>query len=109
MNKQDYDFDTVPYDEPCAQVGEENYHKDSRTESRAMMNQLIRMFGMPPDGSYLTLKSNPHDFGDYLSIRYVWDDDRREHVAYFNKLEAGWPDVWDREAKEELKKAGYTL
>jgi hypothetical protein len=33
---------TTPLDEPCAQVGSENYIRNSRKEAQAFINQIMR-------------------------------------------------------------------
>jgi hypothetical protein len=62
------DLSPVPIDEPCAQVGPDDYMPRMRAECRAFVSQLERPF---PDalaaGVGFRIKSNPHDGELYLS------------------------------------------
>ena len=59
------ELDCTPIDEPCAQVGSEDYAKNARLECKAFAAQLMRTFGEPPPGCSFKITSNPHDFGTY--------------------------------------------
>jgi hypothetical protein len=100
---------TTPHDEPCAQVGSFNYSSSSRAEARALINQLIRENGNPPEGVGFKIKSNPHDFGSYLDVVIRFDEDNEEQSDYAYQIEGAIPDKWDSEAKRELAEAGYNL
>ncbi len=98
---------TTPTEEKCAQVGEENYLPNARLEIKAYVCQLMRMFGTNPDGTRFKTIRCHHDFGDYLDIRFYYDNQIQEHMKYLEKLECG-PSHWDEEAKSELFANGYT-
>lgn len=86
---------SVPCDEDCAQVGDENYSVKAKAECRRYIEALIAHYGDGPDGTYLTVKGFPHDFGTYYEVVCVYDDDDAESVDYAFKVEAGlqrWPD-----------------
>lgn len=95
---------TTPTGEDCSQVGSEGYYEKARKESIIFINQLKRVFGEPPYGAAITIKSFPHDFGDYLDVVCVYDDQNEEAMNYAFKLEAETPEYWDDEAKKELDK-----
>ena len=100
-------FDTIeigssPYSEDCAQVGSDNYSERARKELVAYKNQLVRMFGEPPEGARLFIKSNPHDFGTYHELACKYNEDNEEAAHYAYKLEGEGPEFWDAEAKREL-------
>jgi hypothetical protein len=99
---------TTPCDEPCAQIGIENYMKRSRIEARAYIGQLQRTFGSAPVGSFFQIVRCPHDFGTYLDIRYYYDDEDQRHVAYLCEIDRGC-DKWDDIALKELEESGYKL
>jgi uncharacterized protein YbaR (Trm112 family) len=92
----------TPYGETCAAVGQEDYRKRARVECRAYIGQLTRMFGEPPDGCRLIIRSCPHDFGSYLDVEAVFDSDNEPAVRFAYRLEDGVPELWDAEAREEL-------
>jgi hypothetical protein len=93
----------TPYGEDCAQVGREGYLKRNRAECRAYIGQLTRMFGPAPDGCSLVIRSNPHDFGTYLTVEAVFDPTNEAARAYAYRCEGESPELWDAEAREELK------
>lgn len=67
------DLGSAPAMEDCAQVGREDYYDRARKECRAYIGLLRRTFGDEPDDASLSVKSNPHDFGTYLSV-VCYDD-----------------------------------
>jgi hypothetical protein len=106
---RDYlDLDTVPCDEPCASVGQPDYSTRARLEARAYVAQLQRAF---PDavaaGVYFRIKSNPHDFGSYLSVQVVYDDDDEAQTEWAYMIEDELPIAWDDDARNELAANGY--
>jgi len=60
------------------------------------------MFGDPPDGVSLVIRSNPHDFGTYLTVEAVFDPANEQARAYAYRCEGNSPELWDAEAREEL-------
>lgn len=100
---------TTPHEEPCAQVGSPNYSSNSRIEARTFINQLIRENGNPPDGVRFKITSHPHDFGSYLDVSIIFNDEDEACSNYAYDIESNTPDHWDSEAKQELKEAGYML
>ena len=100
---------TVPTDEDCAQVGSDNYSKMSRLEAQAFRDQIYRVFGEPPANTDIRIKSCPHDFGSYLDLEIVYDDDEDDSCDWTFKVEGNLPDKWDLEALEQLRSAGYTI
>jgi len=64
-----------PWDETCAQVGSDMYPVNARKECQRFINQIRNHYGSEPVGARLYIKSNPHDFGSYLSVEceFAWD------------------------------------
>ena len=100
---------SVPSEENCAQVGQNDYSNQANIECRAFANQLARQFGKPPGNAVLVKKSNPHDFGCYYEINVRFNDESEEETDYAFKLENEMPAKWDREAITELRLANYFL
>ena len=107
--KQALDLSTTPCDETCSQMGDDNYHQQSRKECRVFVKQLWRTiearFGSRddyPDSFGIVVKSNPHDFGSYLSVEAKFDTDNERSVELAFWLEENIPSEWDEEAKKEL-------
>ena len=97
---------TTPCDEPCAQLGSEDYMKNARLEARVYIGQLKRAFGSNPQGSFFKMAGCPHDFGLYLDIRFYYDDENQSHVKYAVDIELGC-DKWDTKALQELAENNY--
>lgn len=94
-----------PADEECAQVGTENYWVRSGRECHAFLHQLTRIFGLAPAGAYLSVKTFPHDFGEYREVVCYFDTDVEESQEYAFRLESEAPAKWDEEARKELEGA----
>ena len=64
-----------PWDETCAQVGSDMYRVNAGKECRRFIEQIRKHYGPEPTGARLFIKSNPHDFGSYLSVEceFIWD------------------------------------
>jgi hypothetical protein len=101
-------LETTPESEKCAQVGEPNYYTDARLEIQAFVDQTERELGPRPGGHFKT-RSNPHDFGSYLTVEYVYNPDSEAQAEYAMKVESYMPENWDKEAIAYLKEKGYTL
>ena len=93
---------STPYNEDCAQLGvTESYSKMARLECLAFIAQLKRLNGNPPEGLLFKLTSNAHDFGDYLDVTVVFDEDDEDQLNYAYKCEEGL-DNWDEESLKFL-------
>jgi hypothetical protein len=99
---------TTPHEEKCASVGDDNYSLNARLEARAYINQLVRAYGEPPEGSRFKITNNPHDFGCYKDIDYIYSDENEAHIDYLCKIEEGCQQ-WDQEAIKELCEGKYEL
>ena len=58
----------VPWEEPCAQVGDDLYLVHAQNECIRFIKQIRKHYGEEPEGARLFVKQNPHDFGSYLSV-----------------------------------------
>lgn len=107
----------TPHDEECTPAGTDTL--DNIKECRALINQLIRVHGEPPDGAEFILIRNDHEFGTYYEAGIFFkilteeemeeaDQDETPSQQYAQKCEMGIPDKWDAEAIEELKAAEHT-
>lgn len=103
---------TVPCGESCQQVGFDSYDPiRARAECRAYADQLWRMLehekGMSrdacPDSFSLVVRSNPHDFGDYLEVVAKFDSDDAGAIDLAYWLEGNLPERWDEGARAALK------
>jgi hypothetical protein len=95
---------TTPPNEECAQVGSKtyDYYTHARKEGRALINQLRRVLGPEPPGASLQLKSNPHDFGMYITVAVFYDGEDPLSAVYAERCDVECPREWDDEARKEL-------
>ena len=96
------DVGSAPTSEPCAQVGRPDYYDRARRECRAYIAQLRRHLGHEPDGANLSVRSNDHDFGKYLSVACYYDPAQPESLDYALRCESQGPSEWDEQARKEL-------
>jgi hypothetical protein len=100
---RDYvDLDSVPCDEDCEQLGANYDPIKAKNEVVAYKHQLLRIFGEPPEGVSIRVKSNPHDFGSYYSIVITFDDNDESGIEWAYNIEDKAPHKWDQEALNEL-------
>jgi hypothetical protein len=103
---RDYiDIGCAPHCEDCAQLGSDDYQRRAASECAAYIRQLRRMFGPEPPGARLAIKSNDHDFGEYLSVVCWFDQDVPAAVDYAFHCEGQGPQLWDEQAQRELGQA----
>jgi len=60
------------------------------------------VIGPEPDGASLAIKSNPHDFGTYLSVVCHFAPDVAAALDYALRCESDGPQDWDEVARSEL-------
>lgn len=112
MTKEYLTIGSSPCDEPCAQVGSNNYSRSMRMETRALINQMERIHPSPTDdhasfNAYYTVKSFPHDFGSYHEVCVVYDPDHEPSIKWAMEAESLLPEKWDSQAKNELTSMDY--
>ena len=98
MKNTMYIGSTAPYGEDGVQLGSENYYNRAAREGLRFLDQIRKHYGDEPGLSYLDIKSNPHDFGTYLSIEYYYDDESEAHTKYALDIEGdvkGVLEYWD--------------
>jgi hypothetical protein len=96
------DLGPSPTEEDCAQVGSDDYFDRARRECRAYIHQLRRLLGDEPEGAQLSVKSNPHDFGSYLSVVCYYEPAQPASLDYAFRCEGKSPQEWDDQARQEL-------
>ena len=94
---------STPTDEPCAQVGRDDYERMSRIECKVFLDQLRRLFP-EPNGGYLSIKRFSHDFGQYREVVAVYDTDDEEATNWAFNIEANCPEKWDEQAYSLMMK-----
>lgn len=91
----------TPSGEDCQQVPYED-RQLARAECTAFIHQLRRVFGEEPEGAYLWIKTERHDFGSYYEVNVGFDPKSLVASTYAHEIEAQTPELWDAEAREEL-------
>ncbi len=106
--KDSFYLDPIPCSEESA--GVENSSRLQRLEARAMIAQVERTFGPFPEGFGICRNWNSHEYGTYVDLQ-IWflDPEEGESISrdFACRVEAKWPEFWDREAIEFLIKNGY--
>lgn len=84
------DIGPTPADEPCAQVGEDDYTSRARAECRRYARLIMQAYPR----AIAVMRSHPHDLGTYyeVAIRYDDDDDAQTELAYH--IEETIPLTW---------------
>lgn len=86
---------SVPVDEPCAQVGADNYRQDAHLECNMFMNKLRQTFPWLEDEmTWFKIKGFAHDFGDYYEVVVSYDDADEESYLKAIYVENNTPMTW---------------
>lgn len=94
------EFDTTPGDEPCVGVSRtEDYMPAMRAEAKRMKELLEKRF--PDVNGRFSIASMPHDFGDYLEIRFHYTEDD-EGIKEMQHVESNYPQTWADDAPAKL-------
>lgn len=83
-----------PADEPCVQVGSENYYALCREECHRFIKLIREVLGNEPEGARLAVKRFEHDFGPYLEVVCYYDTDNQGAVEYAYRCESESPLTW---------------
>lgn len=93
----------VPANEECAQLGNENYFRDSRNECKRYLSLLKNTFSLLP-GMYFKITRNNHDFGDYFDVVICFNPDDPEQVSLAYYIENNSPTSWEEDVQNETQK-----
>jgi hypothetical protein len=86
---------TAPIDEPCAQLGRDDYDDTVKEECRRFIRRLRQTFGDEPSGARFAIKSFDHDFGTYYEVVCLFDTDDEEAAHYAYRCEEELPLTWE--------------
>ena len=93
--KDSLSFDTCPVYEICESLGPDYEPMKARAEAKRTIELLRKKFGEEPHRAHLGIKSNPHEFGSYLSIECYFDDEDDNSQQYCFSVESNWPNTWN--------------
>lgn len=90
-------FDTVPIEEEVESLGPDYDTVRARKQANRLISLLKEKFPNPPPNAHLGIKSNPHDFGSYLSVECYFDDEdeNRDSLDYCLSIESNFPMTWN--------------
>lgn len=91
----------TPVEEDCAQVGQPDYPAKAKDECRRFIAQIQRYYP-EPEGGWLQVKSNPHDFGTYYEVIACYEVGDEEATKWAFDVEADEKGVlyeWDHDLK----------
>ena len=89
----------MPYEEPCAQVGEPDYRDKALAECQQFIQLFRTKFGPEPRGAWLTTKWFPHDCGAYVEVVYYFTPGIEASVEYAVQCEAETPAIWEEDSE----------
>jgi hypothetical protein len=92
--RDEMDIGCNPCDEPCVNLGEPDYYPRARAECLRFIELIRKKLGEEPPGAYLKVKSNPHDWGSYLSVVVSFHDTDEEARNYAYLCESEAPRTW---------------
>ena len=99
MSKQILDWlGPVPCDEDCAQIGHDaDFDSKNRAECRRFKELLEKAYP-PPEGAYIQVKSESHDFGVYREVVLMADesisDEDQEKINQWVEKISNHPSTW---------------
>ena len=106
------DIGPVPANEPCVQVGDDDYWSRAGRECTVFKRMLYRLFPIPENLAVAyVIRAHSHDFGTYREVAVrigngSWPPETRASIAgaerFAFEVEAGAPDSWDWLARYEL-------
>jgi hypothetical protein len=98
----------TPIEEPCAQVGQDDYARQAKLGCKALIGMFERLYPCPEGAqAYLYTKSNSHDFGTYYEVEVKFDEEDPAACDWAYLLEAILPERWDAQALDFLAQNGY--
>ncbi len=95
MARDHMDIGSAPAEEDTVQVGTPDYTARASAECNRYIELIRKHVGLEPPGARLALKSNPHDFGSYLSVVCYFEDSNETARRYAYKCEGEAPTTWD--------------
>lgn len=105
-----YDYFTIgpaPWSESCAQVGNPDYARRAKIETKAFVEQILRAYPKPENvDAQIRVKSFPHDFGYYHEVVVQFNSLDEASIQYGIQIEndeKNCLESWDTEAKNVLK------
>ena len=84
----------APAEEPCAQVGEDDYSRKAKAECRAYIEAIRKVVGREPEGARLSIKASSHDYGTYYEVVAYFDGDNQQAAEYAYRCEEKAPTTW---------------
>lgn len=62
-----------PAEEDAVQVGVDDYSRKARGQSRRYIEAIRKVCGPEPEGARLKIKTERHEYGDYLEVVIQFD------------------------------------
>jgi primosomal replication protein N len=90
----------TPADEPCVQIGEDDYMLRSRAECRRFAALIERAY----PGACAVVRANRHDYGTYYEVNVSYDDDNEDQTYQAFLIADTVPATWaelERMAEEQ--------
>lgn len=85
----------TPSDEECEQCGTPGYDPVKAIAECGRFIAAIRLTcGHEPQGAWLSIRRNEHDFGVYYEVAVKYDDNYPDAIDYAFKVESEAPTTW---------------
>ncbi len=84
-----------PADEPCPQLGDEDYEEMARATCKRYMDLIRSVLGPEPLGCHLRTRGLRHDFGEYFEVVVEFDPEDRRASEYAYRCDSERPVTWD--------------
>lgn len=104
-NMKEYiEIGPTPYEEKCAQVGEDYFIKRAGIEMDIFIEQLYRTFTEATDKRISFVKKwYNHDFGQYGEVCIKFDPDDEEASDYAYYIDKNSIPNWDEDSLNKIK------
>lgn len=110
MARDSISIGATPCDEPCQQIGTDEYSEQfAILECQTFRDQIRRVVGPEPGTVSLRVIGQSHDFGRYFEVVCSFDTSDDESVSYAFRCENEAPANWDQESKSKLWEAGHPM
>ena len=99
---------SVPTNEPCKQVGTDDYY-DIQRECLRFRDYLRQLFPIPLElieFNRFYVKTFNHDFGRYCEVVIAFDHMNDASVSFAFHVESNLPETWPRDIPLDYSKSG---
>ena len=86
---------SCPVNETCISVSNDDYMPAMRAECKRYKTMLEKRFPDIPSEAYFKIGTNQHDFGTYLDVRIIFNENNEEASDFAYFVEDNLPTEWN--------------